>query len=205
MNADPEYLRAQARAYRAANRARVNAKKRAYRADPERAAKERAAAREWYWRDPERARALNRASHVRTNAQERKRQYAKDRPDVIRRAQRAFYYRHWDAKQESVRAWRAKNPERWRILSQNHAELRRARLKNVEATLTHDEWAEILEYFGHACAYCLKTGIKLEQEHIEPVARGGGHTADNVIPACRSCNATKHDRGILCMVNRLAA
>lgn len=32
-------------------------------------------------------------------------------------------------------------------------------------------------------------------------SRGGGHTADNVVPACRHCNAKKKDRPVFVMVN----
>jgi 5-methylcytosine-specific restriction endonuclease McrA len=31
-------------------------------------------------------------------------------------------------------------------------------------------------------------------EHMTPLARGGRHTAANVIPSCQPCNARKHTK-----------
>jgi 5-methylcytosine-specific restriction endonuclease McrA len=42
------------------------------------------------------------------------------------------------------------------------------------------------------CQYC---GGKAENvDHIVPKSRGGGHTWDNVVAACRPCNARKENR-----------
>jgi 5-methylcytosine-specific restriction endonuclease McrA len=46
----------------------------------------------------------------------------------------------------------------------------------------------------------LRTGLKLTQEHVIPVSRGGGTTAENIVPACGKCNSSKKDRGILVML-----
>jgi len=37
-------------------------------------------------------------------------------------------------------------------------------------------------------------------DHVLPFARGGPNSADNVVPACASCNSKKGDRGILSML-----
>ena len=81
------------------------------------------------------------------------------------------------------------------------AQRRRARMSNLEATLTVEQWEYIKMIFNNCCAYCGKTeeeqlkenGKKLEQEHFIPVVNGGDYTIYNIIPACRSCNASKHD------------
>ena len=42
------------------------------------------------------------------------------------------------------------------------------------------------------CQYC---GAKAENvDHVIPKSRGGGHTWDNVVAACRPCNARKENR-----------
>ena len=46
--------------------------------------------------------------------------------------------------------------------------------------------------------------MKLEQEHVIPISRGGAHTAENVVPSCTTCNRIKQARGPLAMVNRAA-
>jgi 5-methylcytosine-specific restriction endonuclease McrA len=60
----------------------------------------------------------------------------------------------------------------------------------VDPTLTTEEWTAILTLAEGRCAYCQM--IKpLTMDHIIPLSRGGRHTKENVIPACRSCNARK--------------
>lgn len=45
---------------------------------------------------------------------------------------------------------------------------------------------------GHRCQYC---GSQAENiDHIVPKSRGGSHTWDNVVAACKRCNALKEDR-----------
>lgn len=67
---------------------------------------------------------------------------------------------------------------------------RRAAKSGVGADLTKDQWHTILDWFGHECAYCGRTG-RLTQEHVLALAQGGQHTLRNVVPACLSCNSRK--------------
>ena len=77
-------------------------------------------------------------------------------------------------------------------------ERRRARTRNLPATLTQQEWEELLETYNHSCAYCgtpeSALRKKLHQEHVIPVVQGGGYTKDNIVPACSHCNHTKSGR-----------
>ena len=41
------------------------------------------------------------------------------------------------------------------------------------------------------CYYCGTDG-PMHMEHMIPLSRGGTHTADNVVPACPTCNLSKH-------------
>ena len=45
---------------------------------------------------------------------------------------------------------------------------------------------------GHRCQYCGATAENID--HVVPRSRGGTHTWDNVVAACRPCNARKEDR-----------
>ncbi len=49
----------------------------------------------------------------------------------------------------------------------------------------------LLEKWGRRCAYCGKTGVSLEIEHIVPVSRGGTNRVSNLTLACRDCNQEK--------------
>lgn len=45
---------------------------------------------------------------------------------------------------------------------------------------------------GHRCQYC---GAPAESiDHVHPRSRGGEHTWENVVAACRPCNVRKRDR-----------
>jgi len=53
----------------------------------------------------------------------------------------------------------------------------------------------VLEKWGPACAYCHRTGVPLELDHIVPRSRPGtSHRVSNLAPACRPCNQEKGDR-----------
>lgn len=41
------------------------------------------------------------------------------------------------------------------------------------------------------CAYCGAPSEHLQRDCVLPISRGGRYTLDNVVPACRSCNASK--------------
>jgi len=45
---------------------------------------------------------------------------------------------------------------------------------------------------GQTCVYC--GGSATSIDHVVPRSRGGTHTWDNVVAACRRCNHTKADR-----------
>jgi 5-methylcytosine-specific restriction endonuclease McrA len=132
------------------------------------------------------------------------RQAYRSRPDTL--AASATRRRRWRQNnpgqqlldnRKYIPKWRAENPEAAYKIARRAKEARRARLANVENTLTAQDWRDILQTFNHACAYCLRQDVPLEQEHMQPIVAGGGHTKENVIPACRSCNAVKGGRTLL--------
>jgi 5-methylcytosine-specific restriction endonuclease McrA len=52
----------------------------------------------------------------------------------------------------------------------------------------------LLEKWGRTCAYCGKTGVPLEVDHIVPKSRGGTDRVSNLTIACRNCNLKKGDQ-----------
>jgi 5-methylcytosine-specific restriction endonuclease McrA len=214
-HAEPEKARAAAKAFRLANPERTkahdsrsNAKrqlsgyKKAYRAAHP--GKEAAALRAKRAADPEVARKRDRewyaknAETVQAKKLAWRRTHREQANSSTRKSRRKKPTGHWNGQQY---AWRKANPDRWAVIVNSAVQRRRLRLLGQESTLTTDGWKAILEVFGHACAYCLRTGVKLEQEHVIPVSKGGGHTEDNVVPACLKCNRRKSARGPLALVN----
>ena len=51
----------------------------------------------------------------------------------------------------------------------------------------------LLDEAGWVCAYCgcPLTLATVTYDHKQPLSRGGRHAAANLLPACRSCNASK--------------
>jgi len=90
----------------------------------------------------------------------------------------------------------AKTPKGDAANKRRHAR-RRSVLENIIATLTADQWSAILAKHDFCCAYCGKPFSKelpATQDHVTPLSKGGHHTADNVVPACKPCNSGKRDR-----------
>jgi 5-methylcytosine-specific restriction endonuclease McrA len=56
--------------------------------------------------------------------------------------------------------------------------------------LTDAQWEELKDAWG-GCAYCGAAGGALQKDCLLPISRGGRYTLSNVVPACRSCNASK--------------
>ena len=91
-----------------------------------------------------------------------------------------------------LREWKAAHPAERRLAKH----LRGRTKKDMPAVsktglLTTPEWNSILAAFNGKCAYC-DTGGEMQIEHIVAVAKGGTHTADNIVPACGKCNKAKN-------------
>ena len=52
----------------------------------------------------------------------------------------------------------------------------------------------LLEKWDRTCAYCGKTDIPLEIEHIVPKSKGGSNRVSNLTLACTACNRKKGDK-----------
>ena len=71
-----------------------------------------------------------------------------------------------------------------------YAKRRRRRMARVEHDLTAEQWSALLAAWG-GCAYCGAADAALQKDCMLPISRGGRYTLANVVPACRSCNASK--------------
>ena len=67
---------------------------------------------------------------------------------------------------------------------------RRRRMDRVEHDLTDEHWDAVQAAWG-GCAYCGATGVPMQKDCLLALSRGGRYTLDNIVPACRSCNASK--------------
>jgi len=63
-------------------------------------------------------------------------------------------------------------------------------MDRVDHDLDDLQW-EQLRAAWDGCAYCGAPDPSLQRDCVLPISRGGRYTVDNVVPACRSCNASK--------------
>jgi 5-methylcytosine-specific restriction endonuclease McrA len=70
------------------------------------------------------------------------------------------------------------------------ARRRKRRMDRVEHDLSDEQWAALRTAWG-GCAYCGATDARLQRDCVLPLSRGGRYTLENIVPACRSCNASK--------------
>lgn len=97
--------------------------------------------------------------------------------------------------------WRVNNADKMNMFGQ----LRRSKMKQLKCELSLEDWNKILEKFNYSCTYCGKTeddcieeyGQRLHQEHIVPMNKNGSYTKNNIVPACKGYNCSKHDRDFI--------
>ena len=96
-----------------------------------------------------------------------------------------------ERRKEYDKKWYNNNKER------HHERVKRHRVRKRFAEindLTSKQWQSIKAHYRYRCVYCNKKTIALTQDHITPISKGGNHTVQNVVPACKSCNSAKRDR-----------
>ena len=103
---------------------------------------------------------------------------------------RKYYYDHREKISKRDKEYRRQNADRYRELNRMRQQVRRARKKQLEASLSSAEWEEALNEFDGVCAYCGTPG-QMTQEHVVPLSKGGTFSKDNIIPACAACNRSK--------------
>lgn len=74
--------------------------------------------------------------------------------------------------------------------------LRKYREKGAKGKHTLQEWEELKKQYNWTCPDCGKKepDIKLTEDHIIPISRGGSNWIENIQPLCKSCNSKKHNK-----------
>jgi hypothetical protein len=95
---------------------------------------------------------------------------------------------------ERLQEWRAKNAEAARRLNVEAAYIRRCRMAGVIVHRFRRDSVFVRD--KGLCAYC-RLGLDPQNwhlDHVVPIARGGGHTRENCVAACPTCNMKKGAR-----------
>ncbi len=137
---------------------------------------------------------------------DRGRKYRAANLEQVRENEQRYVERNREFLRALSRAWKRNNPERHRESNRrweqqnrdkcvNKYNRRRAlKLNAAISDFTAAEWALMKRLFGYACFYCARSDVPMTQDHVTPLTRGGDHTWDNIVPACRSCNGRKSDK-----------
>lgn len=59
------------------------------------------------------------------------------------------------------------------------------------------DWENKKAEYYYRCAYCGKRTRDLEKDHIVALGSGGEDEPTNIVPACRTCNQSKHNKALL--------
>lgn len=94
---------------------------------------------------------------------------------------------HWNWK-----GWQTKEERDW----QKNVRVRAKRANGGSHSLS--EWHNLKAQYNWTCPCCYKQEpeIKLSQDHIIPVSKGGSDNIENIQPLCMPCNLRKHTRVI---------
>ncbi len=102
--------------------------------------------------------------------------YAAKNPDKVKKYQ-AF--------------WRKANAQKRRTYEHK----RRAALNGVSCVgVSPEEFRAKCEEHGNRCWYCFSVQDSLTRDHVMPISLGGLDNPDNVVPACKRCNASKKNK-----------
>jgi 5-methylcytosine-specific restriction endonuclease McrA len=141
------------------------------------------------YRDPEQRRAYGR-EWMRRNADRARaamQRWRERHPEAHRAENAAYYVRHAERLKDRIAQYHRANPAVVRAKYQKHRALRLA----AEGAFTSEEWQKLIREYGGRCAYCIKIA-PLEPDHRIALSRGGSNRIENILPACRRCNARKH-------------
>jgi 5-methylcytosine-specific restriction endonuclease McrA len=113
-----------------------------------------------------------------------------------------------EKERDRLAAWRAANPVAWRA-ARDKAQAKRVasgkankdraarRAREASGQVSHVRLRQTLEQYGMRCSICLKPiehRHQLSFDHVIPLARGGAHSEENLLPAHLACNSWKNDR-----------
>jgi len=114
----------------------------------------------------------------------------KQRPDIkekerIKKAGKDYK----NKKNASMREYYRRNKEYYKRKCQE----RRLRLLEADGSHTLGEWENTKAQYNWTCPCCgrREPEIKLTEDHIIPLSRGGSDNIENIQPLCKDCNCAK--------------
>lgn len=118
--------------------------------------------------------------------------YKENNKEHIEKVKNDWYEKNKDKIKEYIKDWRNNNKDKISI----HSKKRRARKFGNGGSHTLGEWQTIKAQYNYTCPCCHRSEpeIKLTEDHIIPLSKGGGDNIENIQPLCKSCNCKKHTK-----------
>jgi 5-methylcytosine-specific restriction endonuclease McrA len=156
------------------------ARKLNYRSNPE---IKKAAALKWYYENHE-------------EAKKRNNDYRWKNRDVAVKRTKDWCDANRDYKNQYDREYYQRNKLAYYLRNENRRAAKIAQSDPPGWKATVPWWREVMERNKNRCSYCNKEFGKERldrptMEHKIPLSRGGKHSVDNIVPACRACNDSK--------------
>lgn len=118
----------------------------------------------------------------------------KKRIDPVTREHVLIMTRRWKSNnKERVSSYMSKYSKENIDYFRMKAQERKSRMRELEHTLTLEEWEETKAFFNSECCYCGKRLNRLTQDHFIPLSKKGIYAKANIVPACKKCNSSKKD------------
>jgi 5-methylcytosine-specific restriction endonuclease McrA len=156
------------------------------------------------WREQNKGRDKEYREENKDKISERHKKYREINKEKLRKKSREWHYENIEKVAKRKKEWRNKNKvhisqyyKEYQINNRDKVNVKtqryRANKRTLPNELTHEQWVGIKNHFSNKCAYCGKEEM-LEQEHFIPSSNGGEFTKNNIVPACRRCNASKNSK-----------
>jgi len=144
------------------------------------------------WKKTEQAREKGRKWYEENRKRiiEKNRKWVKANPELAKEKNRKWREGNLDRAKELTRKWRKENPKKLLAYNQN----RRALKANAAGHATVEQIKSRFQYHENRCYYCGDSESGLHVEHRIPLSRGGSNWPSNLVPACQSCNFSKHTK-----------
>ncbi len=122
----------------------------------------------------------------------RHRAWVKKNREHVRSEARRWGRLHRDELRAYARLWYEAHKGNHKMYAAN----RRGWKDSTVVMVTEEEWQTLIKVYENRCAYCHRIMREPTQDHILPLSKGGDHSVENIVPACRPCNSAKKDKEV---------